>query len=141
MLHAGCRSSLHNYRAEVYARNPQDEIADGSAAGGYARWNRAQVLRADPDDGWRTLLPRAYAARLRWRENREYSVNPVFFWGDLSPASCLSSAIRRDDWRRKMATTEPLTEREQQALEHMRKAQELGTTLVVHQIGGEPQRM
>lgn len=28
-----------------------------------------------------------------------------------------------------MATTEPLTEREQQALEHMRKAQELGTTL------------
>jgi hypothetical protein len=28
-----------------------------------------------------------------------------------------------------MATTESLTEREQQALEHMRKAQELGTTL------------
>ena len=28
-----------------------------------------------------------------------------------------------------MATTEPLSEREQQALEHMRKAQELGTTL------------
>jgi hypothetical protein len=28
-----------------------------------------------------------------------------------------------------MATTEPLTEREQQALEHMRKAQELGSTL------------
>lgn len=28
-----------------------------------------------------------------------------------------------------MRTTEPLTEREQQALEHMRKAQELGTTL------------
>ena len=28
-----------------------------------------------------------------------------------------------------MATTEPLTEREQQGLEHMRKAQELGTTL------------
>jgi hypothetical protein len=28
-----------------------------------------------------------------------------------------------------MATTDPLTEREQQALEHMRKAQELGSTL------------
>lgn len=28
-----------------------------------------------------------------------------------------------------MATTEALTEREQQALEHMRKAQELGVTL------------
>lgn len=28
-----------------------------------------------------------------------------------------------------MRTTEPLTEREQQALEHMRKAQEMGTTL------------
>jgi hypothetical protein len=28
-----------------------------------------------------------------------------------------------------MTTTQPLTEREQQALEHMRKAQELGTTL------------
>ena len=28
-----------------------------------------------------------------------------------------------------MPSTEPLTEREQQALEHMRKAQELGTTL------------
>jgi hypothetical protein len=28
-----------------------------------------------------------------------------------------------------MTTTEPLTEREQQGLEHMRKAQELGTTL------------
>lgn len=28
-----------------------------------------------------------------------------------------------------MAMTEPLTEREQQALDHMRKAQELGTTL------------
>lgn len=28
-----------------------------------------------------------------------------------------------------MRTTEPLTEREQQALNHMRKAQELGTTL------------
>jgi hypothetical protein len=28
-----------------------------------------------------------------------------------------------------MTSTEPLTEREQQALEHMRKAQELGTTL------------
>lgn len=28
-----------------------------------------------------------------------------------------------------MPTTEPLTEREQQGLEHMRKAQELGTTL------------
>lgn len=28
-----------------------------------------------------------------------------------------------------MSTTEPLTEREQQALEHMRKAQELGMTL------------
>src|ERR1700733_10517116 len=32
-------------------------------------------------------------------------------------------------WRRAMTTTQPLTEREQQALEHMRKAQELGTTL------------
>src|ERR1700722_7051966 len=32
-------------------------------------------------------------------------------------------------WRRAMRTTQPLTEREQQALEHMRKAQELGTTL------------
>ncbi len=28
-----------------------------------------------------------------------------------------------------MTTTQPLTEREQQALEHMRKAQQLGTTL------------
>ena len=28
-----------------------------------------------------------------------------------------------------MTTTQPLTEREQQALEHMRKARELGTTL------------
>jgi len=31
-----------------------------------------------------------------------------------------------------MATTEPLIEREQQALEHMRKAQELGSTLKDH---------
>jgi hypothetical protein len=35
----------------------------------------------------------------------------------------------RDLWRREMRTTDPLTEREQEALEHMRKAQELGTTL------------
>src|SRR5437879_1347497 len=35
----------------------------------------------------------------------------------------------RRSWRRAMTTTESLTEREQEALEHMRKAQELGTTL------------
>jgi hypothetical protein len=33
-----------------------------------------------------------------------------------------------------MATTDPLTEREQQALEHMLKAQELGSTLKGHAI-------
>ena len=33
-----------------------------------------------------------------------------------------------------MRTTEPLTEREQQALEHMRKAQELGMTLKAYAL-------